>query len=44
MSSVLNKKTVTVIASTAIPIFERIAEEAKLKEVNVSVSILTRLF
>ncbi|EMM6854782.1 DNA-binding protein, partial [Enterobacter hormaechei] len=32
MSSVLNKKTVTVIADTAIPIFERIAEEAKLKE------------
>ncbi|MFP1529487.1 hypothetical protein ACLB1R_35620 [Escherichia coli] len=30
MSSVLNKKTVTVIADTAIPIFERIAEEADL--------------
>lgn len=29
VSSVLNKKTVTTIADTAIPLFSRIAEEAK---------------
>ncbi|EEX1005157.1 DNA-binding protein [Escherichia coli] len=40
LSSVLNKKTVTAIADTAIPLFERIAEAAEHKE-GESVSLDT---